>query len=362
VRYFGNEAKGDLNSDGIPDRVFLLTQETDGSGTFFYLVGAIQTPATTYNGTHAVLIGDRIAPQTTEFRDGLVVVDYADRAPGEPFTTPPSIGKSLYLKYDPERMDFGEVVQDFEGESHIDASQQPVSSPQSHQLPPQGHPAAISGPAQKSACPEPFIFALPIDIKKATSVLYPGQIRAGDFKAHGGFRFDTSAPGEITVVAPIDAPVVTGARYPVNGEIQYTLELEHPCGVRYRLGHLLTLAPKFQAIAEKFPLPTTLDSRTTQVSPPIEVKKGEVIATAVGLTGTGAGGTGQANTFLDWGVYDYRRKNEASQDPVWAASHTSDTYQHGVCWFDWLSGEDRAKVLALPSSDGEHGTQSDFCK
>jgi len=221
-------------------------------------------------------------------------------------------------------------------------------------------PVATSN--QKTACPDPFIFDLPIEIGKATSVLYPGQIRGGEFKAHGGFRFDTSRPDEITVVAPIDAAVVTGARYPVAGEIQYTLEFEDPCGIRYRLGHLLTLAPKFQAIAEKFPMPTTLDSRTTQVYPPIAVKKGEIIATAVGLTGRGEGGTGKVNTFLDWGVYDLRQKNEASQDPAWAASHTSETYQYGVCWFDWISPENRVKVLSLPSSDGEHGTQSDFCR
>jgi hypothetical protein len=64
------------------------------------------------------LIADRIAPQTTEYRDGLVVVNYAERRPGEPFTTPPSVGKSLWLKYDPVAMDFGEVVQNFEGESN----------------------------------------------------------------------------------------------------------------------------------------------------------------------------------------------------------------------------------------------------
>lgn len=215
---------------------------------------------------------------------------------------------------------------------------------------------------ERMPCPEPFIFDFPIDINKATSVLYPGQVRGGDFKAHGGFRFDNSRPDEITVIAPIDALVVVGARYPASGEIQYTLEFEHPCGIRYRLGHILTLTPKFQAIAEKFPMPTTLDSRTTEVRPPIAVKKGEIIATAVGLTGEGVGGTGELNTFLDWGVYDYRQKNEASKDPAWAATHTSYTYQYGVCWFDWISAENLAKVLSLPSSDGVSGKQSDFCK
>lgn len=214
----------------------------------------------------------------------------------------------------------------------------------------------------KPACPEPFVFALPIDIAKATSVLYPGQLRGGEFKAHGGFRFDGSRNDEITVTAPIDARVITGARYPVNGEIQYTFDFEHPCGIRYRFGHLLTLTPKFQAIAERFPLPTTVDSRTTEVYPPIEVKKGEVVATAVGLTGNGVGGTGQVNTFLDWGVYDYRKKNAASQDPAWSASHTSDTYQYAVCWFDWITKDDEAKVLALPPADGVSGKASDYCK
>jgi len=117
TRYFGNEAEGDLNGDAIPDIVFLVTQESGGSGTFFYLVGALQTPAGTWNGTHAVLIGDRIAPQTTEYREGLMIVNYAERAPGEPMTAQPSVGKSLYLKYDPVTNQFGEVVQNFEGES-----------------------------------------------------------------------------------------------------------------------------------------------------------------------------------------------------------------------------------------------------
>lgn len=117
VRYFGNEAQGDLNGDGIVDLAFLVTKNEGGSGTFYYLVGAIQTEANTYNGTRAVFVGDRIAPQTTEFRDGIVIVNYADRAPGEPMTAEPTVGKSLRLKYSSTTEDFGEVVQNFEGEA-----------------------------------------------------------------------------------------------------------------------------------------------------------------------------------------------------------------------------------------------------
>lgn len=117
VRYFGNEVAHDIDGDGVEDMVFLITQETGGSGTFFYAVGAIKR-GNGYIGSHAVLIGDRIAPQTTEKGDGrIVIVNYADRAPGEPMTARPSMGKSLYLLLDPETLEFGEVVQNFEGES-----------------------------------------------------------------------------------------------------------------------------------------------------------------------------------------------------------------------------------------------------
>ena len=223
-----------------------------------------------------------------------------------------------------------------------------------------------------SGCPNPFVFRMPIDLSKATSILYPGQLRGGEYKAHGGFRFDGSKPSDITVYAPYDARIIAGARYPINGEIQYTFDFEHPCGIRYRFGHILNLSPRLRALAEKFPMPTGLDSRTTQVSPPVEIKQGEIIATAVGLTKGGPGVFGGLNTFLDWGVYDYRKQNEASQrldwptlhseDPNWSTYYDSETYKYAVCWFDWISPEDKAKVLSLPSSDGQSGKSSDYCK
>ena len=121
TRYFGNEIMHDLNGDGREDAVFLLTQETGGSGTFFYVVAALNTERG-YVGSQALLLGDRIAPQTTEMsrnpvHKDVIVVNYADRAPGEPMTAQPSVGKSIWLKLDPQAMQFGEVVQNFEGEA-----------------------------------------------------------------------------------------------------------------------------------------------------------------------------------------------------------------------------------------------------
>ncbi len=117
TRYFGNELWKDLSGDGRDDVVFLLTQEGGGSGVFFYVVAALATDAG-YVGSEGLLLGDRIAPQTTESGTGkIVLVNYADRAPGDPFTVSPSIGKSIWLLLDPETMQFGEVARDFEGEA-----------------------------------------------------------------------------------------------------------------------------------------------------------------------------------------------------------------------------------------------------
>jgi heat shock protein HslJ len=117
TRYFGNGVSVDLNADGVSDEVFLMTRNTGGTGTFFYVVGAVKTDRG-YVGSEAIFVGDRIAPQSTNLdANGNVVVNYADRAPEENFSVVPSVGKSLVLKFDPVAMQFGEVVQNFEGEA-----------------------------------------------------------------------------------------------------------------------------------------------------------------------------------------------------------------------------------------------------
>jgi hypothetical protein len=94
--YFGNEATGDVNGDGEPDKAFLITQDPGGTGTFYYIVVALKT-VTGYEGTTAALLGDRIAPQTVGIRNGEVVVNYAERAPGDPMTAEPSVGVTKYF-------------------------------------------------------------------------------------------------------------------------------------------------------------------------------------------------------------------------------------------------------------------------
>ncbi len=104
VRYFGNEIRKDLNGDGKEDIAFLLTEDSEGSGTYFYLVAAIASD-NGYVGSNAYLLGDRIAPHSTESGPGLaVIVNYADRLPDESFTAQPSVGMSAQLVLDPESL------------------------------------------------------------------------------------------------------------------------------------------------------------------------------------------------------------------------------------------------------------------
>lgn len=119
--YFGNELVADLDNDGREDVVFILTQEGGGSGIFYYLVAALNKEGG-YVGSEAYLLGDRIAPQTTELSQNpnhknVIVVNFADRASGEPMSTDPSVGKSVWLKLNPDTMQFGVVEQNFEGEA-----------------------------------------------------------------------------------------------------------------------------------------------------------------------------------------------------------------------------------------------------
>lgn len=117
TRYFGNEVLHDFDGDGREDIAFLLTQEMGGSGTFFYVVVALNT-ANGYIGSEGFFLGDRVAPQTTGMGNGnVIIVNYADRKPDESFAIAPSIGKSVWLLLDPQTMQFGQVAPNFEGEA-----------------------------------------------------------------------------------------------------------------------------------------------------------------------------------------------------------------------------------------------------
>ncbi len=103
TRYFGNEAYGDVDGDDDNDLVFLITQSTGGTGTFYYAAVAYRT-STGYKLTNTFFVGDRIAPQSTEIKEDSkeIHINFAERKKGEPMTAEPSVGAVLLLKVTPE--------------------------------------------------------------------------------------------------------------------------------------------------------------------------------------------------------------------------------------------------------------------
>lgn len=95
---FGIPVSGDLNGDGRPDAAVMLVQDSGGSGTFYYVAAAINATSGA-EGSNAILLGDRIAPQTIAIQNGQIVANYADRNPGEPMSAAPSLGVTKYLVY-----------------------------------------------------------------------------------------------------------------------------------------------------------------------------------------------------------------------------------------------------------------------
>jgi hypothetical protein len=96
---------------------------------------------------------------------------------------------------------------------------------------------------------------------------------------------------------------------------------------------------------------------TTKLATPVAVKAGDLIATAIGHRVN-------SNFSFDFGVYDLRKRNKASADSAWAATHAQELEMgaYGLCWLTLLPEADRAVISALPATDQVSGAQSDYCK
>jgi heat shock protein HslJ len=92
TRVVGDPVAVDLDADGDEDAVLILSQSPGGSGTFFYLAGALRKD-NGYYGTPAVFLGDRISPEQLLADGQRIVVRYKTRASGESFATPTTIAQ-----------------------------------------------------------------------------------------------------------------------------------------------------------------------------------------------------------------------------------------------------------------------------
>lgn len=204
--------------------------------------------------------------------------------------------------------------------------------------------AASGTPPQ---CRDPFVFdQSPIDPTFMSGVLLPGSYRGYSYKPHGGFGTPESLAGNVEINMPIDATLVGLTRYYEGDppELQYLLTFETDCGIAFRFDHLFTLSPEFQALAEKTPEPRLNDTRTSPNDHPprTKFKSGQVIATRVGLPSMNIYG-------FDFGVYDYRQRNEISKNTTWAGIHNQ--YQslewYGVCWYGMFPNVDPGTLESL---------------
>jgi len=114
----GRPVFGDMDGDTDKEAALLFTHDPGGSGTFYYVAAAINVNGR-YQGTNAVLLGDRIVPMAIGIRSGTVVFEYADRRPEEPMSARPTVNKTAVLNLKNEELikigQLGEGVDIFVG-------------------------------------------------------------------------------------------------------------------------------------------------------------------------------------------------------------------------------------------------------
>jgi len=159
TQVLGAPTYGDIDGDGDTDAVLFLVQDPGGSGTFYYVAAAHKVDGG-YRGGAAVLIGDRITPHRLDIIHGVVVVDYLERAPGEPMAVEPALARTGYLMLEGDALtlvgslDPGErIVEGWVTIGHEVRSFEPCADPEPHWL--SGDSPALDAvvASYREACP-----------------------------------------------------------------------------------------------------------------------------------------------------------------------------------------------------------------
>jgi len=77
-KIFSQKVVEDINNDGHKDAIVMLTQN-DSEADSFYLALALGFQGG-FHGSNSVLLGKDIAPQTEEYREGIIIVNYANKS------------------------------------------------------------------------------------------------------------------------------------------------------------------------------------------------------------------------------------------------------------------------------------------
>ncbi len=198
------------------------------------------------------------------------------------------------------------------------------------------------------------------DVSTVVGRLEPGQFRSGNYKPHSGFRLNMN---DIEIISAISGTIVSISAYREGstgemgvGEVQYLVDIQHPCGIQVRYDHLRVLSAPLQKVFADNGVTVQNDSRTTFVQPPVPIQVGDLIATSVGFVEEGS------NAFFDFGVYDFRTRQPSKRSfeeymnllpgGLWLGVY-------GTCVYDRFSATDAAALRAIPLGGTERG--SDYC-
>jgi len=89
TRVYGKPVFADLTGDNVDDAALILTQNTGGSGTFFYAVVAIRD-GEGYLGSDAVYLGDRITVDDVSIEHEITTVQYRTYKEEQSFADEPA--------------------------------------------------------------------------------------------------------------------------------------------------------------------------------------------------------------------------------------------------------------------------------
>lgn len=98
VQLFYEKSEIDINWDKKEDKILMFTKNNGWTGTFFYVCAWIND-TDVYKWTNCIFVGDRISPQTIDFKDWQILVNYAKRYPWEDFATKTSVWATKYIEY-----------------------------------------------------------------------------------------------------------------------------------------------------------------------------------------------------------------------------------------------------------------------
>ena len=213
---------------------------------------------------------------------------------------------------------------------------------------------------------EDMFNVFPLDIA-VVDVFTPPGLPGGNgsyYVSHGHVRSQNTPHNQIDVKFPaegfslyavnrrledyyIEEKETDTIKHIVDDEEQVKLEFHHPCGIKIMIDHIAQINDRWSEIIKNVPVLLN-DSRVTFMPDgQYFVESGEVLGYAIGHA---------TNTYLDFGVYDLRSKNDSAEMLARDWPEYASTASHAICWTD-LFGAETQKLL-----EGKAVSSSDFCK